>query len=66
MFVRVLVDKNKEVIVHDGTLINSHENGQVLFVYDKDEKIIGIFREWIGAVVENEKDNSASKEDIGH
>lgn len=57
MFVRVLIAKNKEEILFKGVLLNAHESGQVLFVYDKDEKIIGIFREWIGAVVESkEKD----------
>ena len=53
MPVTVIIDKKKEVVIPNGALINAHEQGQVLFVYDKDEKIIGIFKEWIGAMVES-------------
>jgi len=53
MPVTVIIDKKKEVVIPNGALINAHEQGQVLFVYDKDEKIIGIFKEWVCAIVES-------------
>ena len=53
MPVTVIIDKKKEIIIPNGALINAHEQGQVLFVYDKDEKIIAIFKEWVCAVVES-------------
>ena len=53
MSVTIIVDKNKEIIIPNGAFINAHEQGQVLFVYDKDEKIISIFKEWVCAIVES-------------